>query len=331
MLTALAAAVRWSWCRSSPSSSSGRTSSPPRREPAAARDGRRAERAGRPEQLAATPTGALGAGDIRLALLYANGLAQSARGRGDGAAAGRRGAGGGPRRGASRRCGRRPTAGRSTGWWPSAAGEGRALVIGQRLDATRAVLTRLGDRAADDRRGRRRAGRARRGRRGPRRPAAGAAADRGDRAGRGDRRAAARSPSTARTSWPGSPHSFNDMLGALAASQEQQRRLVADAGHELRTPLTSMRTNLELLAAAARPGRPAAARVGPRGDPRRRAGPGRGAVDAGGRPGRAGARGRPAGRARAAGAHRRRRPGPGAGPAPGRRRRVHRRRSCRGR
>ncbi len=49
-------------------------------------------------------------------------------------------------------------------------------------------------------------------------------------------------------------HSFNDMLGALAASQEQQRRLVADAGHELRTPLTSMRTNLELLAAASRPG-----------------------------------------------------------------------------
>lgn len=48
--------------------------------------------------------------------------------------------------------------------------------------------------------------------------------------------------------------SFNDMLGGLAASQEQQRRLVADAGHELRTPLTSMRTNLELLAAASRPG-----------------------------------------------------------------------------
>ena len=51
--------------------------------------------------------------------------------------------------------------------------------------------------------------------------------------------------------------SFNAMLGALAASQEQQRRLVADAGHELRTPLTSMRTNLELLAAANDPGAPA--------------------------------------------------------------------------
>lgn len=50
--------------------------------------------------------------------------------------------------------------------------------------------------------------------------------------------------------------SFNAMLGALAASREQQRRLVADAGHELRTPLTSLRTNLELLAAAAAPDAP---------------------------------------------------------------------------
>jgi two-component system sensor histidine kinase MprB len=45
-------------------------------------------------------------------------------------------------------------------------------------------------------------------------------------------------------------HSFNLMLGAVAAAQEQQRRLVADAGHELRTPLTSLRTNVELLVAA---------------------------------------------------------------------------------
>lgn len=41
---------------------------------------------------------------------------------------------------------------------------------------------------------------------------------------------------------------FNTMLGALTASQERQRDLVADASHELRTPLTSMRTNLDLLA-----------------------------------------------------------------------------------
>ena len=50
--------------------------------------------------------------------------------------------------------------------------------------------------------------------------------------------------------------SFNAMLGALAESQEQQRRLVADAGHELRTPLTSLRTNLELLVAASKPDAP---------------------------------------------------------------------------
>ncbi len=50
--------------------------------------------------------------------------------------------------------------------------------------------------------------------------------------------------------------SFNSMLGALADSQERQRRLVADAGHELRTPLTSLRTNLELLAASDRPDAP---------------------------------------------------------------------------
>jgi len=48
--------------------------------------------------------------------------------------------------------------------------------------------------------------------------------------------------------------SFNTMLGALAESQEQQRRLVTDAGHELRTPLTSLRTNLELLVASSKPG-----------------------------------------------------------------------------
>ncbi|TIC82890.1 HAMP domain-containing sensor histidine kinase [Nocardioides sp. GY 10127] len=44
--------------------------------------------------------------------------------------------------------------------------------------------------------------------------------------------------------------SFNQMLGALSSSRERQKRLVADAGHELRTPLTSLRTNIELLAQA---------------------------------------------------------------------------------
>lgn len=41
--------------------------------------------------------------------------------------------------------------------------------------------------------------------------------------------------------------SFNAMLGALAGSRAQQRRLIEDASHELRTPLTSLRTNAELL------------------------------------------------------------------------------------
>ena len=41
---------------------------------------------------------------------------------------------------------------------------------------------------------------------------------------------------------------FNTMLGALEASAQAQRQLVADASHELRTPLTSLRTNIEVLA-----------------------------------------------------------------------------------
>ncbi|MBE1536300.1 HAMP domain-containing sensor histidine kinase [Actinomadura algeriensis] len=49
--------------------------------------------------------------------------------------------------------------------------------------------------------------------------------------------------------------SFNTMTGALAASRERQRRLIADAGHELRTPLTSLRTNIDLLLRADAAGR----------------------------------------------------------------------------
>ncbi len=37
---------------------------------------------------------------------------------------------------------------------------------------------------------------------------------------------------------------FNEMLGALARSEEEQARLTQDAGHELRTPMTSLRTNI---------------------------------------------------------------------------------------
>lgn len=40
---------------------------------------------------------------------------------------------------------------------------------------------------------------------------------------------------------------FDDMLGRLARSLEDQRRLMQDAGHELRTPLTSLRTNVAML------------------------------------------------------------------------------------
>lgn len=43
---------------------------------------------------------------------------------------------------------------------------------------------------------------------------------------------------------------FNSMLASVAGSRDRQRQLVADAGHELRTPLTSLRTNLDLLAMA---------------------------------------------------------------------------------
>ncbi|AEA23043.1 histidine kinase [Pseudonocardia dioxanivorans CB1190] len=135
------------------------------------------------------------------------------------------------------------------------AGQGRALVIGQRLAPTQEVLTKLGIAL----------------------PIIGAlgvgvAAAAGVAVGRAGMRPVQRlTNATERIAATGEldpipvsgsdelarlTHSFNEMLGALAASQEQQRRLVADAGHELRTPLTSLRTNLELLAAADQPGAP---------------------------------------------------------------------------
>lgn len=40
---------------------------------------------------------------------------------------------------------------------------------------------------------------------------------------------------------------FNHLLVSLDASRVRQRQLVADASHELRTPLTSLRTNIDLL------------------------------------------------------------------------------------
>lgn len=44
--------------------------------------------------------------------------------------------------------------------------------------------------------------------------------------------------------------SFDDMLGALADSRNQQQQLIQDAAHELRTPLTSMSANVDLLSRA---------------------------------------------------------------------------------
>jgi two-component system, OmpR family, sensor histidine kinase MprB len=46
--------------------------------------------------------------------------------------------------------------------------------------------------------------------------------------------------------------SFDTMLNALAASKEQQKRLVLDASHELRTPLTAVRANIDFLERADR-------------------------------------------------------------------------------
>lgn len=43
---------------------------------------------------------------------------------------------------------------------------------------------------------------------------------------------------------------FNQLIAAVSSAQQRQRQLVADASHELRTPLTSLRTNLDLLAQA---------------------------------------------------------------------------------
>jgi two-component system sensor histidine kinase MprB len=207
-----------------------------------------------PQELATLPPGALGAGDIKIALLYDNGLAQSARGAATSPPLG------GEELAVAR--GETTSSVRSSGEGnltyrvvAVSAGPGRALVIGQRLEATRQVLTRLGIAL----------------------PAIGGigvalAALAGVAVARAGLRPVQRlTEATERIAATGDltpipvdgsdelarlTASFNDMLGVLAASQEQQRRLVADAGHELRTPLTSMRTNLELLAAASRPGAP---------------------------------------------------------------------------
>jgi two-component system, OmpR family, sensor histidine kinase MprB len=207
-----------------------------------------------PQQLATIPTEVLGAGDIRLALFLSDTRAISAEGEASA-----------PPLGADELAVARGQEVSSTRTASQdgvpyrvvavQAGRGQALVIAQRLDATQQVLTKLGVAL----------------------PVVGGigvvlAAFAGVAIARAGLRPVERlTAATERVAATGElrpipvdgsdelarlTHSFNDMLGALAASQEQQRRLVADAGHELRTPLTSMRTNLELLAAASRPGAP---------------------------------------------------------------------------
>jgi len=207
-----------------------------------------------PQQLATIPPEVLGAGDIRIALLAANNLAQSAEGAASAPPIAL------PELEVAR--GLSPSSVRtaSIGTDPYRvvavqAGPGRALVMGQRLDPTQQVLTKLAFAL----------------------PVVGVvgvvlAGVAGIAVARTGLRPVQRLTSaTERVASTGDLRpipvdgadelarltiSFNEMLGTLAASQEQQRRLVADAGHELRTPLTSMRTNLELLASASRPGAP---------------------------------------------------------------------------
>ncbi|MGI9003224.1 MAG: sensor histidine kinase [Pseudonocardia sp.] len=207
-----------------------------------------------PLLLARIPTEVFGAGDIRLAVLSAGGSASSAQGESSAPPLDieelrvARGAPPSVRTATKDGVQYRVVA--------VPAGSGQALVIAQRLDPTQQVLTNLGVAL----------------------PIVGGigvvlAALAGVAVARAGLRPVERlTAATERVAATGDlhpipvdgsdelarlTHSFNDMLGGLAASQEQQRRLVADAGHELRTPLTSMRTNLELLAAAGRPGAPA--------------------------------------------------------------------------
>ncbi len=207
-----------------------------------------------PRQLAAIPTDVFGAGDIRLAVLLADGRASSAEGYASAPPLGPEelDVARGVAESSTRTARDNRTAYRVVA---VQAGPGQALVIGERLEPTEEVLSKLGIAL----------------------PTVGGigvlvAALAGFAVARAGLRPVDRlTAATERVASTGDlrpipvdgtdelarlTHSFNEMLQALAASQEQQRRLVADAGHELRTPLTSMRTNLELLAAASRPGAP---------------------------------------------------------------------------
>jgi two-component system, OmpR family, sensor histidine kinase MprB len=207
-----------------------------------------------PQQLAQIPTEVLGAGDIRLALLLAGGPAISAEGAASAPPLGEDELD--VAKGIATSSTRTATQGRVPYRVVAVqAGPGQALVIAQRLDATEQVLTKLAVAL----------------------PIVGGlgvvvAAFAGVAIARAGLRPVDRlTAATERVAATGDLRpipvegsdelarltaSFNEMLGALAASQEQQRRLVADAGHELRTPLTSANTSLGPLAAANRPGAP---------------------------------------------------------------------------
>jgi two-component system sensor histidine kinase MprB len=208
-----------------------------------------------PAQLSTLPTEVLGAGDIKLALLLADGRANSAEGQASAPPLGsdELGVAAGLRTYSVRTA---EQEGHQYRVVAVRAGPAEALVIAQRLDPTQQVLAALGVAL----------------------PVVGGvgvvlAALAGLAVARAGLRPVDRlTAATERVAVAGDlrpipvdgadelarlTRSFNEMLDALAASREQQRRLVADAGHELRTPLTSMRTNLELLASASRPGAPA--------------------------------------------------------------------------
>ena len=225
-----------------------------------------------PQQLATIPTEVFGAGDIRLALLLANGRASSAEGYSSApplgtdelrvargiddysvrtATDGRRRLPGGGRAGRARAgAGDRATAG------TDAAGAGQA-----------------GDRVAGRRRDRGAGGRAGRVRGGPGRAAAGGPADRGDRARRGHRRPAPDPGGRLRRAGPAHPQLQRDAAGAGRVPGA-----AAPAGRRRRTRAAHPADLDAHQPGAARLGEPAggsdAARSGARRDPRRRAGAG---------------------------------------------------------
>jgi two-component system sensor histidine kinase MprB len=199
-----------------------------------------------PVTLARVPSGVLGAGDVRIALLFADGRAVSSQGEASAPPLGRAEvAVATGERGSSVRTG--ATDGTTFRVVAVPAGDGVALVLAQPTAATQRVLAALGAATAVTAVGGVVLGAllgtriARSGLRPVERltDAAEAVAT----TGRLDP-----IPVTGEDELARLARSFNAMLAAVQASRDRERRLIADAGHELRTPLTSLRTNLDLLA-----------------------------------------------------------------------------------